>query len=384
VAKFKIRRRWAIILGVVLCAFVSFTYVFWQPAWEKTCRRLREKKNWKELARVAERWSRASPHQADPWLFRAEAAHQLNDLSAEVGYLSRMPDGDRRAAATLLGKGRLEEETLNRPWDALRTCDRVLTIDPHSLGAHQYPIYFCAMTLQRRELLRRLRAAIKLRVESPDFYMFLAGASWLIPNGVYQTNSRWLRDDPGNEILQVAQAMHVYRLEVKNRPELAPEFAHIPEPEDLLKRYPDNLELLDYFLDTKINDGDLEGIDEILAVVPEDAAENDPRFLRSRAWILTARGKIDEAEQLLWKGFAIDPYWQSIHYDLSQILRRRGKIQDLQRFLTIHSASRALSMNIIEAQNPNDPKFLQKMLELAKLVDDHDVVTSLQARLSIR
>ena len=336
------------------------------------------------MARVAERWSKASPDRADPWLFRAEAAHQLKDSPAEVSYLNRVPDSDRRIVATLLRKGRLEDETLNRPWDALRTCDRIRTIDPHSLGAHQYPIYFFAKTLQRGELLRRLRAAIELRVESPEFYMFLAGASWLIPNGVYQTNARWLEADPGNEILLVARAMHVYRLEVKKRPERAAEFAHVPEPEDLLETFPRNLELLDYFLDLKITDGDLEGIEAVLAAVPQAAAENDPRFLRGRAWILNARGKIDEAVQLLRRGFAIDPYWQVIHYDMSQILRRTGKIEELERFLKIHSASRALSMNIIEVQNPNDSKFLQGMLELAILVEDQDVVNSLQHRLSVR
>lgn len=383
---------WLLIVLIVTVIAGSWQFRRWRDqsitALDHRCHDLKAKQNWTELGRAAEQWSSLEPDRADPWLFRAEAAEAVKDWPHLVQYLDRIPRTDRRAVPALIRKAVTEFQDLNRPWDGVKTCDEVLELDPRVLIAHKQTIFFFAMTLQRAEMVRRIRRAIRVRRECPENYVYLVGASWMYSASLFRLNTRWLEADPESEIFHVAQAMEVYTSNAKSDPEHAFEFEHIPEAEELLKKYPQNQELVAYFLWRNITDGELEKVEELIRAVPKEVADADARFWRARAWCQDTRGESELAEQSLRKAFSIDPYWWQIHFQLHDLLRRLGRVDESARFFEIYKLSKELSIWIMTlnktAQELDDQKFCRSLLQLAELVEDNEVIDVLRERVSER
>lgn len=384
------RRAWAISLGLIVCLAAGYWLAsHWDRkssvAFSRQCRQLSARSNWTELANVSARWAEFEPQSADPWLFRAEAAEGLKDWANFVQYLDRIPRDDPRAPEALVHKAAVEFENLNRPQLGLKTCDEVLQIEPRMLIAHKQSIFFCAMTLQRGEMVRRIRRAIHVRRESPESYVYLLGTSWLYSGSLYRHNTRWLESDPENEMYQVARALQVYTSRAKFDLEHAAEFEHIPAAEQLLQQYPHNLELVAYFLNRSITEGDLERVRELLNAVPEDLADSDARFWRARAWCADASGDFGSAEQSLRRAFKLDPYWWQIHYQLHDLLRRLGRLDESARFLRLYKLSKDLTTMIKtldrSVEGLDEKEFCRSLLELAELIEDNEVASALRERL---
>ncbi|HVW01722.1 MAG TPA: hypothetical protein VHB77_15330 [Planctomycetaceae bacterium] len=376
-------------LAIALSAGGWFVYQ-WRyenvETYERQCSLYNAKGKWPQLAAVAEKWSRREPQKADPWLFRAVAAEGLEDWPAAVEYLDRVPRDDPRAVPALVRKAIAEFEQLNRPWDGVKTCDEVLRIEPRVLIAHKQVIFFFATTLQRAEMVRRIREAIRLRRESPESYIYLVSASWLYSGSLYRHNTHWLEGDPDSQVFRVAQAMPVYTSQAKSDRERAAEFEHIPPPEQLLERYPHNLELLAYFLSRSITDGDLERVQQLLEAVPPAVGDADARVWRARAWCADTLGDSDGAEQALRRALAIDPYWWQLHFQLHDLLRRLGRAEEAARELEIYKVSHEISIKIMTMNRTeerfDDPEFSGSLVELAELVKDEEVVAALKERVS--
>jgi tetratricopeptide (TPR) repeat protein len=385
-------RRWWLIAGLLLiCMPAGYGLLaHWRHdsirACSRECRELSGRGQWSRLAAVAERWTNVEPDRADPWLFRAEAAEGLGDWTHVVQYLDRVPRGDPRTNSALIRKATVEFENLNRPWDGARTCDEVLQSEPRALVAHQQTIFFYAMTLQRAEMVRRIRRAIRIQRESPESYVYLVGASWLYSGSLYRHNTRWLESDPDNEGFQVARALQVYTSRAKSDLEHAAEFEHIPPAEQLLAQYPHNLELVAYFLNRNITEGNLERVRELLQAVPADLADSDARFWRGRAWCEDSSGELESAERSLRKAFELDRYWWQIHFQLHDLLRRVGRREESARFFKIYQVSKSLSTTIMtllqSVEGLDQQEFCRSMLELAELIEDDEVATALRGRLS--
>jgi tetratricopeptide (TPR) repeat protein len=387
------RGRWWLAGLALVVSLLSGTGVYraWcrasAAALSEQCRELSSQKQWSELATASARWAEFEPHKIGPWLSRAEAAEGVEDWDGVVRHLDRVPRGDGRAVAALIRKAVVEFEKLNRPWDSMRTCDEVLRLNPLVLFAHKQSIFFYAMTLQRAETVRRVRRAIQVRRESPESYVFLVGASWLYSGSLYRHNSHWREGDPDNEIFQVAQALHVYLSRAKSELEYAALFDHIPSEDELLERYPHNVELVAYFLNRSISEGDLERIHELLEAVPADVAEGDARFWRARAWCEDASGDFEAAEQSLRRAFQVDPYWWQIHFQLYDLLRRLGRQEESVRFFEMYRLSKALATEIKtllqSTDDLDDQTFCKPLLELARMVGDDEVAVALQERLGM-
>jgi tetratricopeptide (TPR) repeat protein len=377
----------ALIVGVpaggwLFCHFRRESVV----ALSRQCRDLSAQNNWDELAKVSERWARVDPHQATPWLFRAEAAERLKDWAHVVEYLDRVPRDDSRAIPALARKAVAEFENLNRPLDGMKTCDEALRIDPRLLMAHKQTIFFCAMTLQRAEMVRRIRRAIEVRRESPESYVYLLSASWLYSGSIYRHNTRWLEADPDNEMYLVARALQVYVYEVKSDLAQAAEFEHIPPAEELLQTYPHNLELVAYFLNRTIAEGDVDRVRELLRAVPPELADADARFWRAKAWCEDTDGEARQAERSLRRAFELDPYWWQIHFQLHDLLRRLGRHEESARFFKIYKIAKDLGNEVKtlsqSVESLDDQGFCRSLLELAELIEDDDVAIALRERLS--
>ena len=383
---------WWLIAGtLIVCAFCGDRLIRYRHhasvvACTRECFDRRKESQWEELAKVSERWSKLEPQKAEPWLFRAEAAENTKDWVNLVQYLDRIPRSDRRAVGALVRKAAAEFEYLNRPWDGVKTCDEVLGLDSRVLLAHKQTIFFHAMTLQRAEMVRRIRRAIRVRRESPGAYAYLVSASWLYSGSIYRQNTRWLEADPDSETFLVARALHVYTTEVKTDLERAGEFEDIPAEEEMLRRYPQNLELVAYFLNQSITNGDFERVLSLLEMIPQNRADLDARFWRARAWCEDTLGQFELAERSLRRAFALDPYWWKIHYQMQDLLRRLGRFEESVQFSKIHKLSWELSVEIMTLNRKMDEldgeQFCRSLLKLVELIGDDEVGSALRERLS--
>jgi tetratricopeptide (TPR) repeat protein len=164
-------------------------------------------------------------------------------------------------------------------------------------------------------------------------------------------------------------------------------FDHIPSEEELLERYPHNVELVAYFLNRSISEGDQERIHELLEAVPADVAERDARCWRALAWCEDAIGDFESAEQSLRRAFQLDPYWWQIHFQLYDLLRRLGRQEESARFFEMYRISKALATEIKtllqSTDELDDQRFCRPLLELARMVGDDEVAIALQERLAI-
>ena len=387
-------RRWFIALMIIVVAvpigYITRDYLHKRTilAYEEQCHELKRKQDWAELAKISEAWSKLEPLVASPWLYRAEAAEGVSDWAALVQYLDRVPRDDYRAVPSLLSKAIVEFEKLNRPWDGARTCDEILELNPQVLVAHKQTVFFYMMTLQRKEALRRVRRAIRLRRESPETYIFLVSANWLNPAALYRNNTIWLESDPNSEIFEVARAMPIYTTSAKDDPKQAAVVEHIPTVEKLLEKYPHNPELLSFLISLAITNGDLERVQELLSAFPEELADTDARYWRARAWCEDALGQFDLAEKSLRRGFALDPYWWVIHFQLHDLLRRLGRLDESAYFFKVYQLAKDLSIEITSLNNSpenlDEKKFCRQLLVLAELIEDHDVIATLKHRVAIQ
>lgn len=354
---------------------------------KQQCRTFSEQQRWPDLARAARQWAQHEPKNADPWVFLAEAAEEQSLWEDAVAALGNVPQVGRTGAVAWLRKGTIEFEYLNRPFDGVRSCDTVLKIDPRVMIAHKQSIFFHAMTLQRGEMVRRIREAIRVRRESPESYVFLISATWLYSGSLYRHNTHWLKNDPNNEMFRVAQALQIYASEAKDDLDVAEEFRHIPVAEELLQQYPHNPELIAFFLKRSVSDGDRDRVHELLSRVPRDIADKDPRFWRARAWIAEIEGDLSAAEQALRAAYGLDPYWWQVHHQLQEVLRKLGRRDEAAEFLKLYEVSQELAVQISTLNRSDagfdDPKFCRSLLKLAEMVHDEQVAEALRLRLSI-
>ena len=171
------------------------------------CRAARQAKQWPELAQVSAEWCDWDPNDGSAWLFAAEAAQATQDWQREADCLGRVPDADPRVVLGLMERMRLLFEELNRPLEAVDTCERILKIEPRASRAHSRLLFFYATSLQRQELMRCIRRAIVLRCEPPEAYVYLFGADWVVLGNVLSVNTHWLKAYPDHEPFLVARAV---------------------------------------------------------------------------------------------------------------------------------------------------------------------------------
>jgi tetratricopeptide (TPR) repeat protein len=130
----------------------------------------------------------------------------------------------------------------------------------------------------------------------------------------------------------------------------------------------------------------LERVQELLKLIPNNLADQDARFWRARAWCEDTLGNLEQAESSLRHAYKLDPYWWQIHFQLHDLLRRRGKLEESAKFLEIYKASKELSTTIMSlnqsVESLDEQKFCRSLLELSELVGDDEVSHVLRDRLA--
>ena len=329
-------------LVFVVCVGVAVVAVWWQygdARYAEHSRQALKNRQWKELASLSRSWSEADPKNAESWLHRAEAARQQRDFVSADGFLAKIPPIGEFGVRALEARIELQFGPLNQPLGAIESCLSLLQCDPASKIGHQRLIYFFAFTLQRRKLIDQVRDAAARRCEPREAYTYLFLADSLRLANAGAQNARWLESDPASELFSVAQAVQIAEtLEgqtLRDDPELLAKIKASVERrdrtlEELLQKYPHNLELLAFFLRQATEQGDASRVTDLLTQAPAEA-ESDHRFWRYRGWLLQNHDELDEAEAAYRQALKLHPLdWRTRHL-LAGIMRRQGDLAEARR-----------------------------------------------------
>jgi tetratricopeptide (TPR) repeat protein len=314
------RQRWLFLgLAVAVIALGWAGYAVTRQrlirSYSEGCREALRAKDWDRLEDLAPRWRGWEPGRADPVIYLAEAAQQRGDRERAVAWLDELPDGDPKTPAALLEQSNLLFGPLNRPIQGAAACERALQLNPRLPDAYRRLIYFYAYTLQRRKMVARIYAAIKYDCDRPETYIYLILQDSMSFRDGHEQNSKWLRGSPNEELFLVTQTLFgiklgVYRNQENRDPDAANEGkdpAHKRAADACAARFPKNLNLMVYYLQTASSDGDVDRVAELLSQLPAEAADDD-RFWRYKGWLHSVRVELMDAVAAYQRALQINPY----------------------------------------------------------------------------
>ena len=352
----------AIAAVMVVIGIIALGQYVWKQqrvtSLEQECRLSRDKGDWAAVARLAAIWADVRPHDADPWIFLAQAAESQGSLQRAAEYLDKLPNIDPKTIPALLERVDLLFGDLGQPLEAAKTCERILLIDPKSIDAHQRLTFFYAVTLQRKKMVEQARKAIEASCDIPETYVYLIGADWITLSNTATVNDRWLKTNPDQELYRVASALgyvNAHGLEESiSEEEAALEIdtpRQIPEHEkrltSYLNQFPENLGLLSYFLQQASTQGDSDTVARLLSSAPPEA-QSDNRFWRFKGWLHAARGEDQEADQAFRKALELNPYDWAAQHQFAGVLRKTGHAEHAALMTQLSAEGRSLKKTILK------------------------------------
>ncbi len=358
------------------------------------CRDALSRQRWDDLESIADRWSVWDPQNGEPWQFRAQAAAGRRDWPAAAKHLSQIPDTDSRVVQAMIELSKLSFTHLNDPLRGVAACERILRKEPHAAGAHQQLIWFYAMTLQRDPLVKQIRAAIAAQQEPREAYVYFFLVDTFRSNVAVKLNEHWLESSPNEECFQVARVLHLQDSEAESSdsPATTSNGDH-PAPitgrskielvEDLLKRFPHNVELLAYAAQERMTAGDVDGTAALLSQAPATATP-DSRFWHIKGWLHESNNELDEAAATYRRALELHALdWNTMNR-LAIVERRRQNINDVQRLTKRFEQAKELRRQLrqLPAVELVTPAILLELATLARESGDQEIGPSLERRLA--
>ncbi|MDA1018366.1 MAG: tetratricopeptide repeat protein, partial [Planctomycetota bacterium] len=90
------------------------------------CKAAIEAEDMQALEAASTRWLEWDPESGDAWLFLADASAQQSDFERAAECLDRIDDSHPKCVPALLQRVEILFAKLNRPLDAVATCERIL------------------------------------------------------------------------------------------------------------------------------------------------------------------------------------------------------------------------------------------------------------------
>lgn len=354
----KLLIRLFLVAAVVCCLAVGyFAYGRYRvSSLAARCETARQARQWQQLEDLATQWIVWEPEQAQPWLLAAEAANEQGQDVRTAGYLYYLPNDDPRTPAALLELSHLQFGNLNQPIAAAQTCERILRLKPDASEARRRLIFYYAMSRQRDKMIKQARAAIQTGSDTPETYLYLIGADWITFTNGYALNQRWLQSSPGNETFLVAAGFHEVRSRAMQESSEQPDASGISKSEqlmnDLLVRFPKNLEVLAFHLDLASFRGNEERVTELLAQAPPESID-DSRFWRFKGWVHESRSERDEAEHAYLKAIELHPFDGQSHHNLAAIYRKNQELDLVEKYQNLAVMGKEIMRDCLQVQDTN-------------------------------
>lgn len=348
-------------------------------AWDAS--EARQAGNWADLETAAVRWGQADTGSAMPWALAAEAAEMRGAPDRAAAHLENMPADDPRTPTVLMELAAIYFGKLNRPLDGVATYRKALEIAPDFAEAHRRLIFYYGITVQRRKMVEQAREALRLGCENPETYVYLIGADWLVFSNAYDLNQKWLQSGADDETFEVAQMIHWSGATGYD------DFGRAAEHERLLgevfEKYPDNPELLAYFLSQRATRGDREGVAELLAKVPSSEGD-DNRFWHFKGWLDAANENWADAEVAYREALKRNPYAWQTHLELSSVLRQQQRLDEVEQYVALSMKGKELRKTILQLPDVQSvsPELLRQMQVYADECGDTAVAEQLASRLA--
>ena len=392
------RSLWAL-FSILVLVVVWGGYRWWVysqvDGYAAACERAQRLQAWPALQENAVAWARWEPGNAQPWRYAAEASRRQGEALRAADYLKQVPAQATDAVAAMLELSDLQFNELNRPLDGEATCREILRREPSHAEAHRRLVFFYAMTLQRTKLIKQARAAIRLDCASPEVYVYLIGADWLNFSNAQRLNEFWLQADPDNADFLVARVIHFLGSQgvlddilgvesnAKPIPATAEQKAMLKGLDSCFRRFPQQPEMLAYFLRQGCKGGDRAKVAKLLGQSPPEAAE-DNRFWRFKGWLQAAQDEFADAEAAYRRALQLHPFdWQSQH-ELASILRRLQRYDEVAKWQQLALEGKQIGKQVFALPNMQSaPKMLlRRIAKYARACGDPDVADHLMLRVS--
>jgi len=385
------------VLAVILLIFVIGAGVrmgvqSWDRArhdwYRQECQRLTKAQNWTELETRARDWAAWRPADADAGITLAVALQEQGKLEESAEVLQALPEQDPKTIAAWLELSNLQFGLLNRPFDGVATCERILQIQPRILEAHRRLIFFYAITLQRVKLTSQIYRAIELGCEPREAYVYLMlGELPIFTNG-FETANHWLQKDPEAELFLVARTVQLAET-LENLKEPTPETsAQVEQARQILsdyrQRFPENRSVLWYFLKNAARRSDVDEVGKLLAAVPEGAGDESV-FWRYRGWFHSHRDEVAEAERAYRAAGELTPLDALIWHELADVLRRQGRLTEADTMQSVAAEGRQLRLELQKLKDAGavTDEQLDRVRAYAEACGDSRVGLALRRRLGL-
>jgi len=342
-------------------------------------------KDWEQLERMALEWFQWQPEIAKPLLFAANAASQRNDAIRQSLYLFNLPDEDPQSVVGLLELSQIQFSVLFDPIAGEATCHRILRIDPKVGESYRRLGFYYAMSRQRARLIGIAREAINQGKETPDSYVYLMGADWLVFSNGRQLNSQWLQSAPTNETFQVAAAIHFTATAAMTETSQGESGREQTEKvmQELLARFPKNIEALALHLNAACYRGQVDQVIQLLEQAPPESA-TDSRFWTFKGWVHEQREELEEAEKSYLKALELYPYDEKAYHWLAGVYRQTNELKKSAKYEQISVLGTEIKREALQlADTQSLPReLMEKMVKYAAAAGDSQIAKALQTRLN--
>jgi hypothetical protein len=344
----------ALVAAIAWLAYHGW-HVFHIRSLTAECQSFERSRNWERLVRSAREWVRLEPESREARNAGASAGRALRDVVAVNEFLEGFPRQLPEDVAPLSMLADLKFGPMNSPHQGAQVCRDILKITPNHQESHQRLIFYYAMTQQQVAMQSQILAAMNNNCELPESYVYsFLGPGLRLRNGSAVVE-RWLSDNRSDEQLLVAHALHIAQALSGAIPttdeNTAAEMRRLQKVRDatlaeLLKRFPENPELLAYHLQEAVQKGTAAETGELLAKAPSEA-DNDFRFWHARGWVFSRLLEYDEAEASYRRGLGLQTLDWRTRFHFAELLRLTGRLEDAADMNQIAVLGRALERDLL-------------------------------------
>lgn len=379
-------RRFIFGMSVLLAMGLGWGLYRWaMSALVRQCREFRNQRRWEELDARTRLWTSWQPGSADAWLLRADAAQHLDRFTEAAEYLGQVPVTSGKYLSAQVARAQLLFGPADLPNEGAATSLKILEIEPRHQEIRSQLIKFYAVTLQRVALRKQIREAIQRQTEPREAYVFLLLLDTLRLAGAADLNERWHQVQTDEELFLVGSVLQRDERLVKSSSSAESSDRESEKRglvAELLKRFPQNLNLLSYQIELEISLGNRAEVVRWLSLAPVEA-EDDHRFWRYKGWVHSVRREFPDAENAYKKALSIHPLdWQTRH-KLAEMYRVQGKSKEvapLEAQVSWANALREWVPDVPQVEKaPN--AFLLEIGGYARACGDEQVAAAIERRL---